>query len=439
VPSRTDLAPVPFLTHGSQRLPLELPGEVSLLVPRGPAPAASERELVAGALDAPLAAPPLEVLARGQRSAIVLIACRTRRTGSAVFLPEIAARLRRAGIPDERILVYAATGTHDNWRAADAPLLAGEDCARRLRFRGHDCRADLEPVGRTSRGHEVRLARAYLEADLRIATGRVTHHYFAGFTGGRKAVVPGVAGFDTIVRNHRLAVADGAHVDLHPGARAGRLAGNPVHEDMLEAARLAPPHFTLCTVLDAQDRMVGACGGGLEESHAAAVAQVAERDAFRVESPADWLLLSCGGAHCDVNAVQSLKAVLNSYRAVRPGGAIVLSAECPEGMAPWLRELCAVPPGELDARIARGELRHPHNALWLRRVRARARVFMVGKLAEDEVRALGFEKAGSLAHALALAREHTGPPRRTLVVPYGNVTVVRGAGEDASHAGAEDA
>jgi nickel-dependent lactate racemase len=393
--------------------------------------AESEDALVCRALEQPIGTAPLAELARGRRSAIVLIACRTRRTGSAVFLPQIVRALNAGGIPDHRILVYAATGTHDNWRAEDAALLAGPDCARRLRFAGHDCRGNLAAVGTTSRGNQVALSRTYLDADLKIATGRVTHHYFAGFTGGRKAIVPGVAGFETIVFNHRMATRTTPAVGLEPRARNGSLASNPIHEDMLEAARLAPPDLTLSTVLDVRNEIVHAFGGNMEASHAAAVEQVRDNDAPVLAQPADWMFLSCGGAHCDVNAVQSLKAVINNYRAVRRGGAILFAAQCAEGMAPWLRELCGVRErSELEARIARGELRHPHNALFLRAATEHAHVIMVSCLAPHDVAGLGFHPAATLDEAMALATRLAGAPASSVVVPYGNTTVVRVAGAE---------
>jgi nickel-dependent lactate racemase len=291
---------------------------------------------------------------------------------------------------------------------------------------GHDCRAHLATLGTTSRGNPVALSRTYLDADLKIATGRVTYHYFAGFTGGRKAVVPGVAGFETIVFNHRMATRTAPEVGLEPRARNGILETNPIHEDMLEAARLAPPDFTLSTVLDTRNEIVHAFGGDMEASHAAAVEQVRWNDSPAVPHPADWMFLSCGGTHCDVNAVQSLKAVINNYQAVRRGGAIVFAARCAEGMAPWLRELCGVRDrSELAACIARGELRHPHNALFLRTAVEHAHVIMITSLAADDVAALGFRKAADADEATALAAELAGPPGSTVAVPFGNTTVVR--------------
>jgi nickel-dependent lactate racemase len=124
--------------------------------------------------------------------------------------------------------------------------------------------------------------------------------------------------------------------------------------------------------------------------------------------------------------VQAIKALVNNYEAVRPGGTIILAAECAEGMAPWLRELCRVRDrDDLERRTRAGELRHPHNALFLQAVNQHARVIMVSNLAEEDVRALGFHQAESLEAAAALADELTGPPKMTFVVPFGNTTVVR--------------
>ncbi len=417
-----------LLTYGANRLPVTVPGSAEEIVPASAAVEADEVSLVRNALEKPAGSPPLSDLARGRKSAIILIACRTRRTGSQVFIPEIVRILNRAGIPDERITVCTATGTHDNFRPGDAPLLAGEDCARRLRFMGHDCRTpeNLVEVGTTSRGNRVRLGRAYLDADLKIATGRVTFHYFAGFSAGRKAVLPGVSAVDTILFNHRMAViADQAGVRLNPEARNGNLDTNPIHLDMLEAARLAPPDFTLCTALDTDDRITHAFGGEMEAAHAAGVAVVRGRDLVPVSGPADWLLVSCGGAHCDSNAIQAIKALLNNYRAVRRGGAVIFCAECPEGAPDWLVEACAIAEEqEVHRRIREGTVRQPHNPLWIRDAREHAHIVMLTALPEAQVRAFGFHPARTLDEAVRMAEVLAGRPRLSYVVPFGNVTVL---------------
>lgn len=416
------------VTYGSEWLEVGVPGEVVVLCPPETKPSLSLAAIIQSALDQPVGGRSLAELAMQADSALIMIACRTRRTGSEVFIPEIVRVLNEGGIADGAITVCTATGTHDNFRAEDAELLAGSDCARRLNFTGHDCRTPemLAEVGTTTRGNRVRLARRYLDSPLRITTGRVTYHYFAGFSAGRKGVLPGVAALDTILTNHALAVSkEGRQVRLNPHACNGNLATNPVHLDMLEAARMAPPHFTLCTVLNTNDELVSAYGGEMEAAHAAGVAQVRASDRVEIEEPFDWMVVSCGGAHCDVNVIQAIKALLNNYQAVRRGGAIIFVAECPEGSPDWLLEACALRgEGELEAKILKGEVRQAHNPLWIRDAREHAHVIMVTKLAPAAVSALGFHHASSISEAVQMAGVLAGSPRRTAVVPYGNITVV---------------
>lgn len=416
------------ITYGAGWLDCPVQGSHRVLLPNHEEPEASADAIICRALDSPLETPSLAELARGRKSAIILIACRTRRTGSEVFVPEIARTLNEAGIPDDRITVCTATGTHDNFRAEDAPLLAGPDCARRLRFMGHDCQSPeaLRDVGTTGRGNRVRLSRTYLDADLKIATGRVTFHYFAGFSAGRKAILPGVSAMDTILYNHAMAVLRDGDIRLNPEARNGNLATNPIHLDMLDAARMAPPDFTLTTVLNHEDRITHAFGGDMERAHEAGVEIVKARDAVRIPEPADWMFVGCGGAHCDSNTIQAIKALLNNYRAVRRGGAIVFAAQCPEGGPAWLREACAI--GALDdlkQRIRDGKVRQAHNPLWIRDAREHAHVIMITGLPAADVADFGFHKAADMDEAVRVARSLAGEPAKTLVVPYGNITVVQ--------------
>lgn len=415
------------MPYGAGFIPVDIPAGALTMLPNTAAPADAEESILAQALDEPAGTPPLEELARGRKSAIILIACRTRRTGSHLFIPLMRERLNAAGISDDRILVYTATGTHDNWRDEDAPLLLGK-AAGDLRVSGHDCRTPetLREVGITTRGNRVRLSTTYLDADLKITTGRVTYHYFAGFSAGRKGVLPGVSAIDTILYNHGMAVLRDGEIRLNPEARNGNLATNPIHLDMVEAARMAPPDFSLCTVLNSGNEVTHAYGGDMLGSHEKGVEVVRSLDSPTLPAPADLMIVSCGGDPCDVNAIQAIKAILNNYEAVRPGGAMVVLAKCPEGAAQWLVDACSIPTlPELQERIAANKVRQPHNPLWIRKAREHAHVIMVTDLADETVAAFGFHKAHNVADALALAQHLSGPPKVVVAVPYGNITVVR--------------
>ncbi|MCX7625977.1 MAG: nickel-dependent lactate racemase [Candidatus Sumerlaeaceae bacterium] len=415
------------LPYGYAFLEAELPLPADILCPAYEVPDKSEKHIVELALDAALGAPPLEEIARGRKSAVILIACRTRRTGSPIYVPAIVERLLRAGIPPAGITVVTATGSHDNFRPQDAELLLGPELAKWIRLEGHDCHSEekLRLVGTTSRGTDVWLSTRYLDADLKIATGRVTCHYFAGFSGGRKAVLPGVSSLTTIRQNHSFAVLRDPEIRVNPLTANGVLAGNPIHEDMVEAAKFAPPDFTLNTVLDAHHRIVAAFGGDMVVAHERAAELVRQRDFIEVNEPYEWLIVSSGGAPYDVNGIQAIKAPINNYKALRDGGVLILISECPEGISEWLLQATEITdPTQLRARIRDGTLILGHNALWLEEIRRRATVIMVTATPPQTVARLGFEHASSLAAAVKRAMELRGTPRRIGVVPLGTTTVV---------------
>ncbi len=414
------------LPYGENRVTLSLPCPVELLVPQYDSPPASENELVLRALEEPLGTPPLEELARGRHSAVILIACRTRRTGSQVYVPLIVEKLLRAGIALSNITVVTATGTHDNFRPEDAELLLGSSLAGHVRFEGHDCHSPekLRHVGTTSRGTDVLLSTRYLDADLKIATGRVTCHYFAGFSGGRKAILPGVSALKTTRHNHSFAVLRDGDIRVNPATRNGLLRGNPIHEDMLEAASFAPPDFTINTVLDTRHRIVAAFGGEMVQAHEAAVEIVRKHDFLAVQEPYDWLIVSSGGAPYDVNGIQAIKAPINTYQAVRPGGCLLLFSECPEGIMEWLLQATELnDPLELRQRIRDRRLILGHNALWIEEIRQRCHVIMMTRLPEEAVRRLGFHYVRSPQEAVELAHKLSPAPHRIGVVPFGTTTV----------------
>ncbi len=415
------------LPYGKGYMETQIPADVEELRSNYPVPSLDEYALVAAALDEPLGTPPLEELARGKRSAVILIACRTRRTGSHIYVPLIVERLLRAGMPREGITVITATGSHDNFRPQDAELLLGPELAPWIRFEGHDCHSPekLRYVGTTSRGTEVRLSQRYLDADLKIATGRVTCHYFAGFSGGRKAILPGVSALSTIRQNHSFAVLRDGEIQVNPTTANGILEGNPIHEDMLEAASFAPPDFTLNTVLNANHQIVAAFGGEMRQAHEQAADLVRRHDFLKIDAPYDWLIVSSGGAPYDVNGIQAIKAPINLYKAVRPGGALVLLAECPEGIPEWLLQATELnDPGELRQRIRDGRLILGHNALWLEEIRNHCHVVMVSAMPESTVLRLGFQYAPTLSAAIGKVYGLTISPERIGVTYSGTVTCV---------------
>jgi nickel-dependent lactate racemase len=256
---------------------------------------------------------------------------------------------------------------------------------------------------------------------VKVLTGRVVPHYFAGFGGGRKALLPGVASYETIVANHRLTLA--AERGVAPGVAPCVLDGNPVHLDMIEASRFVRPTFALSTVLDAQDRLVGVFAGETESSHRQACSFARRIHQVCVDEPFDAVITSAGGAPYDMNFMQSLKALFNTQEAVRPGGAMLWIAECLLGVAPFFLDWASFEDDEtLEREVRRSYNLGGHNSIMLRHLTRRCEVGMVTAMPADRARRLGLHPLGSLEAGLRWLGERVRPGAHVAFVPFGNIT-----------------
>lgn len=385
------------------------------------------RALVEEALARPIGAPPFAELVDGARSAVILVSGKDRVARADAYMPPLVETLAAAGVPTAAITVMMATGTHIRFTEADLAVIFGLDYDPDLRYVAHDCRdeANLITLGETSYGHPVRVNRHAYEADVRIMTGRLTHHYFAGFTAGRKSVLPGVSAYESILANHRMVIEGAGEHVVPPAVRNGNLRGNPIHLEMMEAAEHFAPSFVVNTVLNVDHDLTHVFAGDWRAAHAAGCAVVAEHFERQVGEPADLVVGSCGGDPYDCSFIQALKTLMNTHRAVKDGGTYLLLGACPEGIKKgfldWPRDL-ALP--ELAARVRADYNLSGHNTYLLRDLLSRIRVVLVSTCAPEDVAYMGFIPAASPAEGLRLALEGAPAQPDTLVVPYGNITVV---------------
>jgi len=268
------------------------------------------------------------------------------------LLGPVIEELRAAGVRDEDVTIVNGTGLHRPNTPAELEWMLGREIASRYRVVQHEARRPetLATVGSSSRGVPVELCRAYVEADVRIVTGFVEPHLFAGFSGGPKGVMPGVAGAQIVMSNH------GAANLSHPRARWCVTDGNPVFEEMQAVAALCPASFLLNVTLDAQRRISGVFAGEPSPAHAAAIAAARRQYEVPIPGPFDVVVATNMGYPADVNFYQSVKGMSVAAEAVSEGGAIVLVAGCAEGLggpeyvdlltrgesaASLLRDICA--------------------------------------------------------------------------------------------------
>jgi nickel-dependent lactate racemase len=270
-------------------------------------------------------------------------------------------------------------------------------------------------VGTTSRGTRLEVFQDYLDADLRVCTGNIEYHYFAGFSGGAKAVVPGLCSYAAIRDNHSMMLA--------PTARAGIIAGNPVREDIDEAGELIGIDFIFNVLLDEQKRIYHAVAGHYLAAHRAGAELYDRRCDLRVPEAADVVIASPGGRPKDINLYQAQKTLDNVGDAVRDGGVIVLVARCQEGFGQkvfeeWMTGMGT--PQVLIDRIQREFVLGGHKAAAVAGLLARADVHLVSDFPDDTVRSMCMTPFATVDAAVAAALDRTGGNARCLVVPHGS-------------------
>jgi nickel-dependent lactate racemase len=252
----------------------------------------------------------------------------SRATPNDLIIPAIVEELREAGVRTENITLFNATGTHRQSPRQELEEILSPELVCTFRIVQNDCEAPggHRFVGRTSGGTEVRILEEFLNQDIRIATGFIEPHFFAGFSGGGKAVVPGLAHLDTILHNHR------AHHMDHPDATWGKTVGNPLWEDLAEAASFADPVFLVNVAMTGSKEIAAVFAGDREAAHNRGCSFVADHSFAPVDQEFDIVLTSNSGYPLDLNLYQAVKGMSAAGRIVRPGGEIIVAAECWDGL-----------------------------------------------------------------------------------------------------------
>lgn len=376
-------------------------------------PDCSEDELIRTALAEPIGAPRLAELTQAGCRVAIITSDITRPCPTARLLPPVLVELGRAGVRDQDITVVLGLGSHRRHAPQEQRALVGEEAYRRMRCLDSDVN-DVELIGRTSRGTPVAVYRPVLAADLRVCLGVIEYHYFAGYSGGCKAIIPGTAGLDTIQHNHRMMT--------QPGATAGLLDGNPVREDIEEAAEMAGASFILNAILDEDHRIVDAVAGHPRLAHRAGCTRLDAFGQVTLDQPADVVVVSAGGFPRDINLYQAQKALENARHLVRPGGIIVLVAACHEGMGhPVFKEWMHDPggPDAIIARICREFVLGGHKAAAMAMTMRQVTVYLVSAFPPEDARSMGFRPFADLDQAFCAAIAMMGPEAIIAVMPDG--------------------
>jgi nickel-dependent lactate racemase len=382
---------------------------------------ADARAEIERALNEPIGSKRLSEIVKPEHKVAIVVDDATRHAPSHLLVPPILDELNMADVKNENITIIFGCGTHEPVKNEDAVRLLGEAVLNRVKVISHDCNAqDLVYAGTTRKhGTKVYLNRVFAEADVKILAGDVGFHYYAGYGGGRKSVLPAVSGEETIKHNHAMI--------LHSKAKTGVLEENPVNEDMIEAARLAKVDFILNVVTNSKDEIVKAFAGDLEQAFYEGVKVVDEMYRISVDRRADIVVVSPGGYPADVNLFQAYKGIDNALEVVKRGGVIVLLAECSQGHGnqvfyDWMVKFSDVK--GVEKEIKRNFVLGGHKAYYLLKALQNHKIILVSQMPDYYgTNIFKLKTARAVNDALNEAFKIAGKNAKVWAMPYGNYTL----------------
>ena len=384
-------------------------------VPRG----LMNEEEVRRALENPIGTPRLKDIVKPGEKIVVITSDITRPCPTYRIMPPLLDEFYAAGCKPQDITLVFALGSHRRHTPEEMLKLAGQRAINEINC-VDSTPDDCVHIGTTDRGTPVDISRVVAEADRRILLGNIEYHYFAGYSGGAKAIMPGVSTPAAIQANHSMMVRD--------ECCAGNLDGNPLRQDIEEAAAMVGADFIVNVVLDEHKQIVRAVAGDLIKAHREGCKFLDSMYLKEIDARADIVIVSQGGAPKDLNLYQTQKALDNAKHAVKKGGTIILIGSCKEGLGSkvfeeWL--LSAPTAHSMIERIGRQFQLGGHKAAAIAMVLENAEIYLVSDMADDFVESIFLKPAHSAQEAFDAAMNRLGPDATVLAMPYGGSTLPR--------------
>ena len=370
-------------------------------------------EEVKRALENPIGSPRLKTLVKPEEKVVIITSDITRPMPSKLVLPYVLEELSSAGVEDKDITVVFALGSHRAHTEDEMRYLVGDEVFDRVSCIDSNME-DYQHYGMTDNGTPIDIFTPVAEADRRLCLGNIEFHYFAGYSGGAKAIMPGVSTRAAIQANHKRMVDTLSH--------AGNMATNPVRLDIDAVAEFVPIDFILNVVLDEEKQVIKAVAGHHIKAHREGCMFLDSLNKSLIKAPADIVIVSAGGFPKDINLYQAQKALDNSKHAVREGGIIILVASCKEGLGEhvfetWINE--AEKSSDLIRRVEKKFELGGHKAAAIAMVLEKAKVFLVSDLDADFVKKVFLEPFSTIQSAYDAAKVELGEEAKVIVIPHG--------------------
>lgn len=372
-------------------------------------------QVVVDALDHPIGTEKLEDIVKPGDKVCIITSDVTRPLPTAVVLPPVMDRLHAAGIKDEDVLLAIALGSHRPQTEEELEHIMGEYYGK-LKVLNGDSRG-LVHVGETSHGTPCDILAEVMDCDVRISLGNVEYHYFAGYSGGAKAIMPGVSTFEAIQKNHSIMV--------DPAAHSGNME-SPVRLDLEEACGIVGLHFIVNVVLDEEKQVVYCACGDFIKAQRDACRQLDRLYGCELTEEADIVIVSQGGAPKDLNLYQLQKALDNAKHPVKEGGIIILVGSCAEGLGQstfeqWMLEASC--PQDVVDHLQRDFKLGGHKAASVAQIMLKANIYLVSDMDDDFVKSIFMTPFHSVQEAYDAAKAKMGEDARVLIMPHGGSTL----------------
>lgn len=411
------------LKYGEEKFELDLDrlgDDVEVLLPEEKDGVGDPLKEVADSLKEPIGSPSLEEIIEKKKPKKVVIVVNdiSRLTPYEYMLPPLLETLKSKGVAKEAITFLIATGIHEAHTKEDNIRVFGKELVDNYRIISHDADKDLVDLGVLGSGNQLLVNREAIEADLLITTGVITPHYFAGFSGGRKSILPGVAGRESIQFNHAKMVNLIGNLPV--------IEENPVNLEMLEAAKRAEVDFILNVVINSKKEIVEVVAGDLEKAWYKGVKTSAQMYHVPLKEKADVAIVSAGGFPKDLNIYQAQKALDNADAGVKKGGTIMLLAQCKSGLGEdvfedWLKD--SKKPEDNITRIKAGFVIGGHKAFAISKVVMEKEFILISDFDKEATENLFARKVDTLDEGLDYLEKKHGKGYKAIIMPQGGLTV----------------
>ena len=407
------------LNYGHNLMALDIPDEnyIGTLSPKDTKEIEDPIIEVRRSLANPIGSKKLKELVSPKDKVVILVSDVSRPCPSYILLPPILEELKEAGVDKDQITIVFGLGVHRKHTEEEKNRLVGEEVYNQVKCIDHDI-DNCVKIGITKRGNEVSIFKKVLEADFIIATGNLEFHYFAGFSGGAKAIAPGVCSRNTIAGNHK-------HF-LESGAKAGIIKGNPIREEMEEIGEMVGIDFIVNAVLNSHKKVVKVVAGDVTKAHREGAKYINDIFGVKIDNLADIVITSSGGYPKDIDLYQVHKAMEFASLAVKKGGIIIVVGECRDGLGEenFAEALNGkLSPQELIEELKNNFILGRHKASRIANINLNSEIYLVSNLTDKIKKNLFIRSFNSLEEAFSEAIKVQGENAKVLVIPYGNSTL----------------